>query len=330
MSNGMGHEPPADDNDLRSDPDVPEGVYYDPDLAVHEPARVPDQPFEPSRRRSPLLLFVGGILGLTLGVYVLFGLIADERKTSSDYLDEIRLRSGSAWQVAFELSRMIGREDSAQRDPGFTPRLLNLFERSADADPRLRRYLALTLRELRDPSSVEALIGAIDDEDLQTRLYAIEALGAIGDPRALPALLPLIAAPESDIRKVTAHALGSIDDPESRTNLRRALNDPVVDVAWNAALSLARLGDPEGAPLLARMLDRAYLRGVTRADEGGVPRRMTETQIQQAMINALHGLVRLEDRSHLEKIRTIAASDPDLRVRQAALQALDALSPPRP
>ena len=329
MIGGTRQEPPADE-DLRADPDVPEGVYYDPDLAVHEPARVPDRPIEPSRRRSPLLLFVGGILALTLGVYVLFGLIADERKTSSDYLDEIRLRSGSAWQVAFELSRMIGREDGARRDPGFTPRLLNLFERSADADPRLRRYLTLTLRELRDPSSVEALVGALGDEDLQTRLYAIEALGAIGDPRALPAILPLVAAPEPDIRKVIAHALGSMDGTETRSVLRRTLSDPVVDVAWNAALSLARLGDPEGAPLLARMLDRDYLRGVTRADEGGVPRRMTEAQIRQAMINALHGLVRLEDRSHLEAIRAIAVSDPDLRVRQAALQALDALSPTSP
>ena len=329
MIDAIGHEPPAED-DMRSDPDVPEGVYYDPDLAVHEPARVPDHPLEPSRRRSPLLLFVGGIAGLTLLVYVLFGLIADERKTSSDYLDEIRLRSGSAWQVAFELSRMIGREKSARRDPGFTPRLLRLFERSADEDPRLRRYLTLTLRELGDPSSVEALLGALDDEDLQTRLYAIEALGAIGDRRALPALLPLVAAPEPDIRKVIAHAIGSMDGAESRSALRRSLNDPIVDVAWNAALSLARLGDPEGAPLLARMLDREYLRGVTRPDEGGVPRRMTEGQIRQAMINALHGLVRLEDRSYLEAIRALAVSDPDLRVRQAALQTLDALSPAPP
>ena len=329
MIGGMGHEPPADE-DLRADPDVPEGVYYDPDLAVHEPARVPDHPLVPSRRRSPLLLFVGGILGLALGVYVLFGLIADEGKASTDYLDEIRLRSGSGWQVAFELSRMIGRENPAQRDPGFTPRLLDLFERSVDADPRLRRYLTLTLRELRDPSTVEALLGALDDEDLQTRLYAVEALGAIGDPRALPALLPLVAGHEPDLRKVTAHALGSMDAAETRSALRRALNDPIVDVAWNAALSLARIGDPEGVPLLARMLDRDYLRGVTRADEEGVPRRMTEGQIRKAMINAVHGLVRLEDRSRLESIRRVADSDPDLRVRQAALQALDALSPPRP
>lgn len=329
MIGGMGHEPPADE-DLQTDPDIPEGIYYDPDLAVHEPARVPEHPLEPSRRRSPLLLFVVGILGLTLGVYVLFGLIADEDKTSSEYLDEIGMRSGSAWQVAFELSRMIGREDPARRDPSFIPRLLNLFERSIDADLRLRRYLTLTLRELRDPSSVEALLSALDDDDLQTRLYAVEALGAIADPRALATLLPLVGAPEPDLRKVAAHALGSMDGTETRSALRGALNDPIIDVAWNAALSLARIGDPEGAPLLARMLDRDYLRGVTRADEEGVPRRMTERQIRQAMINALHGLVRLEDRSRLETIRMVAGSDPDLQVRQAALQALDALSPPRP
>lgn len=325
MIDGMDHEPP--DEDLRADPDVPEGVHYDPDLAVHEPARVPDRPVDPSRRRSPLLLFLAGILGLTLAVYVLFGLIADEGKTSSDYLDEIRLRPGSAWQIAFELSRMIGHEDPARRAPDLTLRILSLFENPVDADPRLRRYLALTLRELRDPVSVDALIGALGDEDLQTRLYAAEALGAIGDRRALPALLPGITAPEPDLRKVTAHALGSFDGPEVHATLRAALNDPFVDVAWNAALSLARLGDPAGAPLLVRMLDREYLRGVTRADEQGRPRRMTEDQVRQAMINAMHGLVRLQDRSHLETIRAVADADPDLRVRQSALEALGALAP---
>ncbi len=323
----MGQDPPSGD-DLRADPDVPEGVRYDPDLAVHEPARVPSRPIEPSRRRSPLLLFAGGLLTLSLVVYVLFGVIADEAKTSSDYLSEISLRPGSAWQTAFELSRMIEREDAARRDPQFVPRLVALFERSGDRDPRLRRYLALTMRQMRDPATVGALIGALEDDDALTRLYAAEALGAIGDPRAVPALVRLLSSPDADLRKVTAHALGAVDDDAALAALRLALNDPVVDVAWNAALSLARRGDAAGLPLLSRMLDRAYLDGVTRSDESGERRGMTEIQKEQAMINAVHGLTLLREGAPLETIRSLGRSDPSLRVRQAALESLSSLDAP--
>src|SRR5881628_167882 len=87
--------------DLRSDPDVPADIRYDPDLAVHEPAEVPGEPGPPSRRRSPLLLFPLGLAGLAIAVYIVFGLIASEGKSPSDYLDEIRLRRADAWEPAF-------------------------------------------------------------------------------------------------------------------------------------------------------------------------------------------------------------------------------------
>src|SRR3989442_479695 len=78
--------------DLRSDPDVPGGIRYDPDLAVHEPAETPGEPSAPSRRRSPLILFPLGLVVLAIIVYLLFGLIASEGKTSAAYLSEIRMR----------------------------------------------------------------------------------------------------------------------------------------------------------------------------------------------------------------------------------------------
>src|SRR5688572_2734957 len=98
-------DPPREETpDLRSDTDVPGGIRYDPDLAVHEPAGVPAEPAEPSRRLSPILLFPIGLAALAVAVYVLFGLIAGEGKPPSAYLDEIRLRRVDAWQPAFELS----------------------------------------------------------------------------------------------------------------------------------------------------------------------------------------------------------------------------------
>jgi hypothetical protein len=311
--------------DLRADPDVPGSIRYDPDLAVHEPMQVPPEPVVPSRRRSPLLLFAAGSLILSLVVYVLFGLIASEGKTSSDCLDEIRLGGGRAWQAAMELSRLLPGEDPARRDPRLAPQVVVLFEGARGEDPRLRRYLALALLQLRDRRSVEALLDSLADADLQTRLYAAWALGEIGDPRASMPLLDLLQQEEPDLRKIAAFALGSMPAPEVADGLRRALNDPIHDVAWNAALSLARQGDAAGLPLIARMLDRAYLDGVSRPDTEGRPRPLSAAQKEEAMLNALRSIARLGDRDHLPLLRALRDGDASLRVRQGALEALAAL-----
>lgn len=324
---------PPDDTpraDPRGDPDVPEDIRYDPDLAVHEPMQVPDRPIEPSRRRSPLVLFGFGAAALTLLVYVLFGLIASEGKTSADYLADIRLRPGGAWQAAFELSRLIPLEDPRRHDPAFGAQLTALFEAVRSDDPRLRRYLALALKELRDPRSFDALAAAVrGDTDVETRLYAAWGLGDLGDARAVPVLLPLLDSDEPDLRKIAVFALGTLPGgAEIGDALAPLVHDPVEDVAWNTALALARRGDRRGLPLLRRMLDRTYLDGVSRTDERGVPHRLSASQKEEAMLNALRSLARLGDNTDRAALTALADGDPALRVREAARDALRDLDRP--
>src|SRR5437899_952768 len=195
----MSDTPRSPTPDLRSDPDVPAGIRYDPDLAVHEPAETPGEPSAPSRRTSPLVLFPLGLVVLAIVVYMLFGLIASEGKTSSDYLDEIRMRRTDAWQIAYEMSRMLPGEDASRRDARFVQDLIDLFKSSHDEDPRLRRYLALALGEVRDARAVGVLVDALGDPDDQTKLYAVWALGATGEPGAAPALLPLLDHPHPGV-----------------------------------------------------------------------------------------------------------------------------------
>ncbi|HET6277507.1 MAG TPA: HEAT repeat domain-containing protein, partial [Candidatus Polarisedimenticolia bacterium] len=239
--------------DLRTDRDIPAGIRYDADLAVHEPMQVPDAPPEPSPGRLPLLVFPLGLFALCVVVYVLFGLIADEGKNPSEYLDTIRLGRADAWQAAYELSRLVAEEEPAERDPRLLPRILALLETSEGSDERVRRYLILSLGHLGDKGGVDALVAALGDPDPQARLYAIWGLGAIGERRAAAALLPLLEDSDSDVRKMTAYTLGALPAPEVPRALQTMLHDPIPDVAWNAALSLARLGDPAGLPLIDRL-----------------------------------------------------------------------------
>jgi HEAT repeat protein len=204
------------------------------------------------------------------------------------------------------------------------------FVAARDDDPRVRRYLALSLGEIRDRRAVEPLVRALQDSDVQTAIYAAWGLGTIGDARAAPGLIPLLEHEDPGLRKIAAYALGSLDDPGAIPPLRGLLHDPVEDVAWNAALSLARRGDRAGVPLLVRMLDRSYLDRVQRDDETARPRPLTEQQKEDAIRNALRSLVLLRDTDHLDIVRGLRESDPNLRVREAATESLSALQSPGP
>src|SRR5260221_1616939 len=299
----------ASQDDLRSDPDLPEGIRYDQDLAVHDPVPVPSEPLAPSRRRAPLLFLPIGLVALSLLIYALFGLIPHEGTRSSDYLDEVRLQRATGWQAAFELSRLLPIEDPRRRDDRFAPQLISLFEASRGEDPRVRRYLALCLGEIKDPRSLEALEGALTDEDLQTRIYVAWGLGALHDARAVPALLPLLDSDEADLRKIGAYALGALHAPQAIGRLRELLNDPVEDVAWNAALALARQQDAAGLPTLARMLDRAYLDGIRRPDEAGRPRPLGADQEEAVLLDTVRAPPRLGDNTQLATPRRPLPSD---------------------
>ena len=317
-------EPPPDDP-ISSGDDRPEGIRYDPDLAVHEPAAPAGEPAPPSRRRSPLLLVPIAIAALGLLVYALFGMLASESRRSRDYVDALRLTRRADWQAAYELSRVIPAEDPAARDERVVPDVLALFASARDDDPRVREFIALALGELRDPRAVDALVSALQDSDAQTRIYAAWGLGAIGDRRGADGLLPLLDDPDPGLRKVAAYSLGALAPAGAADRLRPLLNDPVEDVAWNAALALARLGDPAAAPLLARMLDRRSLAAVRRSDEEGRMRPLDDLQQEEILINALRAAALLGDAAPTGAVEALRDHDPSLRVRQAAFESLAAL-----
>jgi len=283
---------------------------------------------EEERQTTPFLvlqffIFPMAIVAVCVTVFVVFGLIASEGKDASAYLQDVR--SGSTnrrWQAAFELSKLLqAGEDPMLREPEFVAKVLALFEEAKDDDPRVRRYLAVTLGRLKSSDAVEPLAEAAAQEgDDQTRIFAIWSLGAIADARAVPALAKLASDPDEGLRKAAVHALGAIDDPGATSALGTALGDGSEDVRWNAALALARRRDPAVVPTLLVMLDRSHLAALPE---------IQPDQIEQALLLAAEAAAFLsgdpELRAALEKLR---ASDSNLKVREAARRALEAGSQP--
>ena len=289
-----------------------------PETRIAEAAAMPRANGVPtSRMIGQLILFPLAIVAVCVAIYLLYGLLTREERTARDLLNEVRAGGSSRrWQAAYSLAAMLARPNAKGVDAALVPEILRAFDASKNDDPRVRQYLALSLGRLGDRRATSTLVGALDDAHDETRISAIWSLGELGDSSSV---LPLLRQAESDdpgIRKIAAHTLGLIQDSRALPALRGMLNASDPNVRWNAALALCRFQDRSGAPVIGEMLNRELL--------GRIP-EMTDEQREEAMLMAIRGGVLLQDRALIPTLRTIKAGDPSLKVRQAAIEALDAL-----
>ena len=102
---------------------------------------------------AQFFLFPLIIIAICIGIFLLFGYLTYEQKSPQEYLSEVRTGSELCcrWQSAYELSNMISSQKEKLRSKDFVNDLIKVYEGSRDADPRIRRYLALTMGHLGDP-----------------------------------------------------------------------------------------------------------------------------------------------------------------------------------
>jgi HEAT repeat protein len=258
------------------------------------------------------VIFPLGIVAIGVGVFLLFGLLASEKSSIPDYLNEIR--SGSAHErghAAYQLSRSINRGE-AKKYPNLEQQVATLYTQSKNDDPRIRRYLSLVLGKLGDRRATPVLIEGLHDNDAESRLYAIVALGELRDPAAVPPLMEATRDEDKDVRKTAAYSLGAIGDPRGVPALVSALEDQTADVRFNAAIALSRFGDKRAIGTLRDMLDRQRLAAA----------RMREDQAEDAMIMAMEPYAKLAGHDADADLQRLANADVSLRVRDAAKQAL--------
>jgi hypothetical protein len=264
---------------------------------------------------AQFFLFPLIIIAICIGIFLLFGYLTYEQKSAQEYLNDVR--SGSElccrWQSAYELSNIISTQKDKLRNSDFVNDLIKVYQSSRSEDPRVRRYLALTMGHLGDARAIPALVEGLNDTESDNQIYDMWALGSIGDPSAVPDITKKLEAKDPAVRRTAAYVLGALKDPRAAHALQVALNDSSDDVQWNAALALAQINDASGAGILTRLLDRNY---VNKLDG------MTSDQKTQLVINAIKCLGLLKFEPARDKIAALSQSDPDLAVRDASLEAL--------
>ena len=264
---------------------------------------------------AQFFLFPLIIIAICVGIFLLFGYLTYEQKTPQEYLNDVRNGSELCcrWQSAYELSNIISSQKEKLLNTGFVNDLVKVYESSRSEDPRVRRYLALTMGHLGDARAIPALVEGLNDAESDNQIYDMWALGSIGDASAVPDIAKKLGAKDPAIRRTAAYVLGALKDPRAIHDLMIALNDSSEDVRWNAAIALAQLNDASGSELLMHLLDRTYVDRL----EG-----MTPDQRTQLLINAVKCLGLLKFQPAKDKITSLSQSDPDLAVRDASLEAL--------
>jgi HEAT repeat protein len=287
--------------------------------AVPVPA---EQDFTETRKPTSLLiaqffLFPLIIIGICVGVFLLFGYVTYQQSSPQEYLTAIRNGGGindeKRWQAAFELSNVVASQKDKLRKSDFVHDVAAVYRNAREEDPRVRQFLALTMGNIGDNRAVPALIDGLNDEQVENRIYTLLALGLIGDNAAVPGVLAQLHDKDPAVRKVSAYVLGAIKDPSAVKDLQIALNDTTSEVRWNAAMALAQLNDAAGSDELVKLLDHTYVDQL---------QDMTGEQKTELMVNAVKCLALLKFEPARENIAAMSRSESNLTVRGAALEAL--------
>ena len=279
----------------------------------------PDDLAEVNKPTSLLIaqffLFPLIIIGICIGIFLLFGYLTYEQKTAQEYLRDVQTGSELCcrWQSAYELSNMISSQKEKLRHTDFVNDLVKVYQTSREGDARVRRYLALTMGHLGDVRAVPALLEGLKDSDAENQMNTLLALGSIGDKSAVPNIVERLSSGDPAVRKMAAFVLSAIKDPSSIHALQVALNDPNDEVRWYAAIALAQMKDASGSEILMRLIDRSYIDNLAG---------FTPEQKSQLLINAVKCLGILKFEAGHDRILALSRSDPDLAVRDASLEAL--------
>jgi HEAT repeat protein len=314
---------------------------------------------EPSEERSPLVVlalqfFVIPLLIVLFCVclYFIFRWLTYERRDINDYLSALNAKSPSSrqeaafallnyiqeakrWQSLSDLNDQLrfDREKFLRENPEFVPKLIETFKSARGSDPKVAQYVSQVLSLVGGPEASEVLLETLKEGGpAEQEIFVMIALGKLREARAVPLILERIDSSDAGVKYAALFALGFFDDERAVRALKQALNNPDSLATWNAAFSLARqsggaVKHREAVPVLKRLLDGEFVRKVA-AGMAGAPEDqrpvLDPAQIELYRIRAVQllGIFLGDDASLKADLQKVAENDPQLGVRQAAIDVL--------
>ena len=248
-------------------------------------------------------------------IFLVARILTAEPNTARDYLEDVKIGGTTKrWQGAFELSKILSNPKMVPKDERFVTEMISAFNYAEyDRDDRIRQYLAIAMGATGDIRYVKTLLNALDESKPEIAKASAYALGNLGDRRAVEKIIGLLDSADPQIRLQAVIALGKISDPSSIPELTKMLKDLEPNVRWDAAIALAKQKNASGKRILLDLLDRKYLDSFPNIDE------IEQVQVLMVVINIVPMIQDADFRGSLEKL---LESDPNLKVREAARNAL--------
>ena len=197
---------------------------------------------------------------------------------------------------------------------------------------------ASALARVGDASSFDSLLPLLAHEDAAVRQAAIGALNSLGHPGMAPRVTGLLSSPDARERESAVRIAGYFGYPQCTDQLLERCADGDEHVRRAAVEHLPFLDDPRAAAHLARALDdqasrvRAAaaqaLSHVASGEASGLLIRATRDRDAWVRYYAVRSIGELRDATGLSRVSELAASDPAMHVRIAALESIGAIDDP--
>jgi len=242
------------------------------------------------------------------------------------------IQESKQWQSIYDVTQELrfNREKFLAENQDFPAKIAKLYQETPSSDHRIRQYLVQVLGLVGGPDVAAALLDALNDSDSETVIHSMIALGRIGDVSAIPRILEISKSTDQGLRQSAVFVLGSFEDPIALARCAEALNDPDRLVQWNAAFSLGRHKDARAVPVLRQFLDQDFIEKVAQeyAPErnGGKPNTAFSSihpdRLEQYRATAIRLLGLYIDETLRKDLQKVAEGDRQVKVRQAAIEAL--------
>ena len=250
-------------------------------------------------------------------VIAIFFLLTWENGDVYDHINKIKTGNQTVrWQSAFELSKLLSKPNLVVFEDRFVSEMIGVFNSpitKAD-DKRVRNYLARAMGHTANPKFAPTLRKALEKEgNLDSLISIIYALGSLRDSGAVSSIHQYVDHPQSEVRLAAVITLGNIGQLSSIQHLQEALNDTEENVRWDAAIALTKMGDSSGNQVILRLLDREYLDKFSEVDP---------YEQNQIILVAIRASTHIKSPVLSEVIKKLSKNDPNMKVRNAAMEAL--------
>ncbi len=242
-------------------------------------------------------------------------LLTRENRTVYDYLEDVKAGGVTKrWQGAFELSKILANPKLLPEDTRFYDELIGAFEQARHDDNRVRQYLALAMGRTERTEFLQPLLDGLKAEKEENLPAIIYAIGMLKQKESAKYLYDFLAHPNARIRSIATVALGNLGDRASIKQLKKVLGDSEPNVRWGAAISLANLDDDSGKEILLQLLTRSYYESYEQVDQN---------EVKNLILSTIDACQKLDNNDLNVAIKQLAESDPNMKIRARALEALN-------